>query len=61
MEPQHSIPDSLDLVYLAGIKQDFNAHRDFEKTARLEETQIETHNLTTQTCVPFPEILVFLK
>ena len=31
MEPQHSILDSLDLVYLAGIKQDFNAHRDFEK------------------------------
>ena len=61
MEPQHSILDSLDPVYLAGIKQDFNAHRDFEKTARLEEIQTATHSMTAQTCLPFLEILVFLK
>ena len=46
MEPQHSILDSLNPVYFAGITQDLNAHRDlFKKTARLEEVQLETHSL----------------
>ena len=61
MEPQHSTPDFLSPVYRTGIKQDFNAHRDFEKTAGLEEIQIAIHCPTTQTCLPFPEISVFLK
>ena len=52
MEPQHSILDSLDLVYLAGIKQDFNAHRDFEKNCQTgrnsnSNTQSDYSNMST--------------
>ena len=61
MEPQHSILDSLNPVHRTGIKQDFNAHRDFEKTAGLEEIQIAIHSPTTQTCLLFLEISLFLK
>ena len=61
MEPQHSIPDTLNPVHRTGIKQDFNAHRDFKKTVGLEEIQTATHSPTTQTCLLFPEILVSLK
>ena len=47
MEPRHSTPDSSNLVYFTGVKQDFNAHRIlFEKTVRLEEVQLATHRLT---------------
>ena len=41
MEPQNSIPDSLILVYFIGVKQDFNAHISFEKTAKLEEVLLD--------------------
>ena len=61
MEPQHSIPDSLNPVHRTGIKQDFNAHKDFKKNAGLEEIQRAIHSPTTQTCLLFPEISVFLK
>ena len=61
MEPQHSILNSLNPVHRTGIKKDFNAHRDFEKTAGLEEIQTGIYSPTTQTCLLFPEISVSLK
>ena len=57
MEPQHSIPDFLTLVYFTGIKQDFNAHRTIQETTKLEEILLYKQ----QHIVLYPNTLIIPK
>ena len=58
-EPQHSILDFRTWLTLQEIKQDLNAHKDFENYL-VEEIHMENHSLTIQQIFTISRNLEFL-